>query len=169
MHNYVDTWIRTNRTFKLHSFNTKWPTAHFSLLTLEAEMQQHMWMIQVTLQELNITGWKVKITYRGDRYLLIIRSVTAFIHFKTSELYLCRWSVYKITMCGMSVLMFPTLISGTSLARGDHRIHHVTFNPHLDYTAAHIPQMYWWMFCESWFIRNIYMVHNKEPYIYSTG
>ena len=99
-------------------------------------------MIQVTLQELNITGWKVKITYRGDRYLLIICSVTAFIHFKTSELYLCRWSVYKITMCGMSVLMFPTLISGTSLAKGDHRIHHVTFNPHLDYTAAHIFQMY---------------------------
>jgi hypothetical protein len=72
-------------------------------------------------------------------------------------------------MYGLSVLMFLTLISGTSLATGNHTIHHVTVIPHLDYTAAHIPQMYWLMFCEWWLIRNIYMLHNKEPYIYSTG
>jgi len=45
-------------------------------------------------------------------------------------------------MYGLSVLMFPTLISRTSLATGNRTIHHVTLIPRLDYTAEHIPQTY---------------------------
>jgi hypothetical protein len=80
LHNYVDTGIRTNRSIKLHNFNTKWPTIYFSLLTLAGKRQQYMWVVSVTWQELNINGWNVKITYRDDIYLIIYNTQYDSIH-----------------------------------------------------------------------------------------
>jgi hypothetical protein len=94
---YVDTWIRTNRTFQLHSFNTKWPTVHFSLLTLADERQQYIWVITVTRQELNITGWKVKIIYRDDILLLYAVWQHSFISKPLN--YICAESDYTKSQC----------------------------------------------------------------------
>ena len=67
---YVDAWIRTNRTFKLHNFNTKWTTVGLSLLKLAAEGQQEMWMIWTTLTGVKHHWMESEDTYRDDRYLI---------------------------------------------------------------------------------------------------